>query len=152
MELRSSFDLRHKTDKLSKNEIIEDFKNDVQKYDLTFSEEKGLDQFEIQLEPSTNSLMLINKIKKVKLNLQKIANKHNLKIIFRPKPFLGTYGSSMHFHLSLYNDKNHNVFSDDTINTNMFLNNVTNSILLILNQSLYLICGDNFEEYSRFYS
>ena len=144
------FYLRHKTDKLSKNEIIEDFKNDVQKYDLTVSEEKGLDQFEIQLEPSTNSLMLINKIKKVKLNLQKIANKHDLKIIFRPKPFLGTYGSSMHFHLSLYNDKDHNVFSDDTINTNMFLNNVTNSVLLILNQSLYLICGDNFEEYSRF--
>ena len=94
--------------------------------------------------------MLINKIKKVKVNLQKIANKHDLKIIFRPKPFLETYGSSMDFYLSLYNDKDHNVFSDDTINTNMFLNNVTNSILLILNQSLYLICGDNFEEYSRF--
>ena len=144
------FYLRHKSGKLSKNDVIEAFKDEIKKYDLIVSEEKGLDQFEIQLEPSLDSISLINKIKRSKLNLHKVASNHSLKIIFRPKPFLGTYGSSMHFHLSLYDDKNHNIFSDDTINTNKFLNSVVNSILLILNSSLYLICGDDFEEYSRF--
>ena len=133
------FYLRHKSGKLLKNDVIEAFKDEIKKYDLIVSEEKGLDQFEIQLEPSLDSISLMNKIKRTKLNLHKVASNYGLKTIFRPKPFLGTYGSSMHFHLSLYDDKNHNIFSDDTINTNKFLNNVVNSILLILNSSLYLI-------------
>ncbi len=144
------FYLRHMNGKLANVEQINAFKEELKKYNLAISDEKGLDQFETQLQASSNYLQLIKLIKNIKLNLHKIANKLRLKIIFSPKPFVGTYGSSMHFHLSLYNKHKHNVFSDDTISTNKFLSNVINSILLMLNQSIYLLCGDDLEEYSRF--
>ena len=144
------FYLRHKIGKLANAEQINAFKEELEKCGLAISDEKGLDQFETQLKASSNYSQLIKLIKNTKLDLQKIANKLCLKIIFSPKPFVGTYGSSMHFHLSLYNKHNHNVFSEDTISTNKFLSNVINSILLMLNQSIYLLCGDNLEEYNRF--
>ena len=144
------FYLRHKIGKLANAEQINAFKKELEKFSLTISDEKGLDQFETQLKASSHYSQLIQLIKDTKLDLQKIANKLHLKIIFSPKPFVGTYGSSMHFHLSLYNKHNHNVFSEDTISTNKFLSNVINSILLMLNQSIYLLCGDDLEEYNRF--
>ena len=144
------FYLRHKIGKLANAEQINAFKKELEKFSLTISDEKGLDQFETQLKASSNYSQLIKLIENTKLDLHKIANKLHLKIIFSPKPFVGTYGSSMHFHLSLYNKHNHNVFSDDTISTNKFLSNIINSILLMLNQSIYLLCGDDLEEYNRF--
>ncbi|WHA05039.1 hypothetical protein N3Z17_00545 [Candidatus Bandiella numerosa] len=144
------FYLRHKNGKLASAEQIDKFKEELRKRNLAISDERGLDQFETQLKASSNCLELIELIKKIKLDLHEVSNKLSLLITFSPKPFAGTYGSSMHFHLSLYDNHNHNLFSDDTISTNKFLSNVVNSILLILNQSIYLLCGDDFEEYSRF--
>ncbi|WP_341789954.1 glutamine synthetase [Rickettsia endosymbiont of Polydrusus tereticollis] len=68
--------------------------------------EKGNNQFEIDLPPSTDLINYINEISNVKLALENIAKKLGGNINFSPKPFLNDYGNSMHFHINFISDDN----------------------------------------------
>ena len=144
------FYLRNKNNELVTTEIISKFKAELERVGITLEEEKGLNQFETQIGYTSDIQQLLNEIHVIKSRLVLVAEKLNLKVLFNPKPFKNDYGSSMHFHLSLHDKKGHNIFSEGTIGNNELLNNVISGILLILNQSLYLLCGDNAEEYDRF--
>ncbi|MFQ3306920.1 MAG: glutamine synthetase [Candidatus Midichloriaceae bacterium] len=114
------------------------------------SEEKGLFQFEVQIAPTTSIMRLIKNIERTKDQIVNLGKNLDLKVIYSPKPFDNTYGSSMHFHISIYDKKNYNIFGHESITTNIYLNSVIASILENLNPCLHLLCGNNPEEYSRF--
>ncbi|MCC8369111.1 MAG: glutamine synthetase [Rickettsia endosymbiont of Oxypoda opaca] len=68
--------------------------------------EKGNNQYEIDLLPSTDLINYINEISNVKLALENIAKKLGGNINFSPKPFLNDYGNSMHFHINFISEDN----------------------------------------------
>ena len=144
------FYLRDKNNEFITTETISKFKAELERVGTILEEEKGFNQFETQIAYTSDIQQLLNEIHATKSRLILVAEKLNLKVLFNPKPFKDDYGSSMHFHLSLHNKKGHNIFSEGTISSNKLLNNVISGILLILNQSLYFLCGDNAEEYDRF--
>ena len=144
------FYLRDKTADLCSNEQIKEFRDKLLAKNILLTEENGPQQFEIQIEHTSDIYKLIDDISLAKSLLKSIADSLSLKAIFRPKPFKGAHGSSMHFHLSLHNKTGHNIFSDNTINTNELLNNIINAILSMLNQYMHFLCGEDAEEYQRF--
>ena len=144
------FYLRDKNKELATIEKIKQFEAKLKEKHLILEEEKGLNQFEIQTSYTSNIKQLLNKIHAIKSYLISIAEALSLKVLFNPKPFKNDYGSSMHFHLSLHDKNDHNIFSKGTINNNKPLNDVVSGVLSMLNQSLYFLCGDNLEEYKRF--
>ncbi|MFY9590140.1 glutamine synthetase [Rickettsia endosymbiont of Halotydeus destructor] len=68
--------------------------------------ERGNNQYEVDLPPSTDLINYINEISKVKLVLENIASELKGDINFSPKPFLNDYGNSMHFHINFIADDN----------------------------------------------
>ena len=144
------FYLRDKNKELLTIERIKQFKTKLKEKGFIPEEEKGLNQFEIQINYTSNTKQLLDKIHAIKSYLISVAEELNLKVLFNPKPFKNDYGSSMHFHLSLHDKNDHNIFSKETINSNKPLNDVVSGILSMLNQSLYFLCEDNLEEYDRF--
>ncbi|WP_347938808.1 glutamine synthetase family protein [Rickettsia oklahomensis] len=94
---------------LSHNIDIAKFEILLRKYLARFKipkikQEKGNNQFEIDLPPSTNLIQYIKNILEVKTILKEIAQQLNGDIDFSPKPFLDDYGNSMHFHIN-FNSK-----------------------------------------------
>ena len=144
------FYLRDQGKKLVAVKEVENFKKELGANGIILEEEKGLNQFEIQINHTSNISRLLNSIDAIKSNLVSTAEKLGSEILFDPKPFKNDYGSSMHFHLSLHEQGERNIFSEGTISTNKLLNSVISAVLLMLNQSLYFICGDSLEEYDRF--
>ena len=144
------FYLRDRNNKLVTAAEIKRFKEKLEESNIILTEEKGADQFETQINHTSNILKLLSKINTTKSCLVLVAEKLNLKVLFNPKPFKNDYGSSMHFHLSLHDQKERNIFSEESINTNELLNSVISAILLMLNPSLYFFCEDMLEEYDRF--
>ncbi|OZG31428.1 type I glutamate--ammonia ligase [Rickettsia endosymbiont of Culicoides newsteadi] len=67
---------------------------------IVVKKEKGDNQFEIDLPPSTNIIEYIGKISSTKSKIQIIAKKLQGKVNFSAKPFPNDYGSSMHFHVN----------------------------------------------------
>jgi glutamine synthetase len=144
------FYLRDKVGDLCSDEQIEKFRDNLLAKNILLTEENGPQQFEIQINHTSDISKLIDEISLAKSLLNSLADSLGLKAIFRPKPFKAAHGSSMHFHLSLHDKTEHNIFSDNTINTNELLNNIINAILSMLNQYMHFMCGDDAEEYQRF--
>ncbi|WP_417905389.1 hypothetical protein [Candidatus Tisiphia endosymbiont of Micropterix aruncella] len=68
---------------------------------IVVKKEKGNNQFEIDLPPSTNNIIeYIGKISSTKSKIQIITKKLRGKVNFSAKPFPNDYGSSMHFHVN----------------------------------------------------
>ncbi|MCC8416314.1 MAG: glutamine synthetase [Rickettsia endosymbiont of Gnoriste bilineata] len=67
---------------------------------ITVKKEKGDNQFEIDLPPSTNIIEYIGKISSTKSKIQIIAKKLQGKVNFSAKPLPNDYGSSIHFHVN----------------------------------------------------
>ncbi len=67
---------------------------------ILVKKEKGDNQFEIDLPPSTNIIEYIGKISSTKSKIQIIAKKLQGKVNFSAKPLPNGYGSSMHFHVN----------------------------------------------------
>jgi glutamine synthetase len=144
------FYLRSRDGEIADVEQAACFTENLSANGISIIDEKGEGQFETQINYTECIAQLLKDIASVKSTIVSAANKLELQAIFRPKPFTGSYGSSMHFHLSLHDEVGHNLFSVGAINENEKLNNVIYSILFALNSALYLICGHDPEEYSRF--
>ncbi|MFP3017458.1 MAG: palindromic element RPE1 domain-containing protein [Candidatus Tisiphia sp.] len=67
---------------------------------IAVKKEKGANQFEVDLPPSTNIIEYIEKISSTKSKIQIIAEKLRGNVNFSAKPFASDYGSSMHFHVN----------------------------------------------------
>jgi len=62
--------------------------------------EKGHNQYEVEISPSTNTAFYPDIINKMKRTIKKEAKKLNLEANFKSKPFINDYGSSMHIHFN----------------------------------------------------
>lgn len=69
---------------------------------MPLKKEKGNNQFEIDLPPTTNIIDYITKIQTTKSKIANIAKKLQGEVNFFAKPFLDDYGNSMHFHINFY--------------------------------------------------
>lgn len=68
--------------------------------DIKLKKEKGLNQFEIDLPPSTNIINYIEQINNIKSEIAIIARKLGGSADLSAKPFPNDYGNSMHFHVN----------------------------------------------------
>ena len=66
--------------------------------------EKGYNQYEVEIPPSTNTAFYPDIINKMKRTIKEEARKLNLEANFKSKPFTNDYGSSMHIHLNFLED------------------------------------------------
>ena len=68
--------------------------------------EKGYNQYEIEVSPSTDIASYPNIIHKMQKIIVEEANKLGLKASFQAKPFPDDYGNSMHIHFNFLEDSN----------------------------------------------
>jgi len=129
---------------------VRDLVTDLKSQYPHFEEERGWDQFENVFEHRFDILDLIEEINNFKAAMKIEARKYGCMALFGPKPFDSDYGSALHFHLSLHDDYNINIFEDDEINSNRHLQNCIGGILDVLEESLYLLCRNDNAEFERF--
>ncbi len=67
---------------------------------ISIKKEKGKNQFEIDLAPTTELINYIQQINSLRVNISNIASQLNGHADFRSKPFIDDYGNAMHFHIS----------------------------------------------------
>ncbi|WP_341756473.1 MULTISPECIES: glutamine synthetase [unclassified Candidatus Tisiphia] len=84
---------------------------------IVVKKEKGDNQFEIDLPPSTNIMEYIGKISSTKSKIQIIAKKLRGNVNFSAKPFPNDYGSSMHFHVNFMDSST--LLREDTLLPNV---------------------------------
>jgi glutamine synthetase len=118
---------------------------------LEIQKEKGYRQYEIASVIYYNLYDLINFVEIFK---EKIVNMNSLnrqlEITFRPKPYKDDYGSGMHLHISLIDSYGINLFNNcNEILGNEILMHSIGGILELLNQSLYMLTGDDESEFER---
>lgn len=129
---------------------VKDLVEELKKKYPSLEEERGWYQFENVFAHRFDILDLIDEIEEFKADLRVEARKYDCAAIFEPKPFEADYGSALHLHLSLHDEVGINKFADYEINENKHLQRTIAGVLEILEDSLYLICQDNDNEYERF--
>ncbi len=95
-----------KSDKIQK--FYQDLQNFAQKNNIiieNIEKEDGINQFEIQLQPNDLASELSDQIVLIKNEIARL-----LTVDFRAKPFIDRPGNSMHFHISLYDENEQNLF------------------------------------------
>ncbi|CAL7961434.1 glutamine synthetase [Alphaproteobacteria bacterium] len=114
--------------------------------------EKGIGQYEFNTGVFYDLENAIKAIEERRSSIKKLANDRGVLATFCPKPFANNYGSALHVHLSLHRSAkvSYNFFSAKEIRTNELLLHCIAGILALLNGSLYLLTGDNMEEFERF--
>ena len=87
----------------------------------TASSEFAPGQFEINLNSTTDLLKAADDSVLLRRLVKETAIKHGYEATFLSKPYLNEAGSGMHLHLSLYDEKNNNVFSKNKLNNKNLL-------------------------------
>ncbi|XVN43201.1 MAG: glutamine synthetase [Candidatus Rickettsia vulgarisii] len=82
---------------LSENINVEQFESLL---GIKLKKEKGNNQYEINLPPSTDIINYIKEIDTIKKKIENIAENLQGKADLRAKPFANDYGNSMHFHVN----------------------------------------------------
>jgi glutamine synthetase len=119
---------------------------------LKVQSEKGYQQYEIATDIYDNPFKFIKTINSLRTDIATIAKNYGVIANFEPKPYLNDYGSAMHFHMHLNNTHKYNIFNTNEITKNKFLLHTIGGILELLNKSLYMITGDDENEFKRFSS
>ena len=81
----------------------------------TASSEFAPGQFEINLNSTTDLLKAADDSVLLRRLVKETAIKHGYEATFLSKPYLNEAGSGMHLHLSLYDEKNNNVFAKNKL-------------------------------------
>jgi len=100
-----------------------DFLEDVNEYckvqgipASTVSSEFAPGQFEINLNYTDNILKAADDASLLRRVIKETAIKHEYEATFLSKPFINEAGSGMHVHISLFDENNKNIFSDEDNN------------------------------------
>ena len=100
-----------------------DFLEDVNEYckvqgipASTASSEFAPGQFEINLNYTDNILKAADDASLLRRVIKETAIKHEYEATFLSKPFINEAGSGMHVHISLFDENNENIFSDEDNN------------------------------------
>ncbi len=118
---------------------------------LRVQKERGDRQYEIATDIYNDPLLFIDALENIRNRIRTtIQNHSDTKVSFIPKPYSNDYGSAMHFHMHLSDIKGGNVFNEGEIIKNELLMHSIGGILALLNKSLYMITGDDQNEFDRF--
>lgn len=111
--------------------------------------ESSSGQYEINLQHTTDLLSLCDQIMLLKRTIKQIANKHGLRANFLAKPDMHKAGSGMHFHMSLLDQKQQNLFSSaqDKISDNLL--KAVSGLLLLMPDSMAIL-APNLNSFRRF--
>jgi glutamine synthetase/gamma-glutamylputrescine synthase len=110
--------------------------------------ESSSSQYEINLQHTTEILTLCDQIMLLKRTIKQIANKYGLRANFLAKPELHKAGSGMHFHMSLLDHNQLNLFSSDTEPSETLLK-VISGLLLFMPDSMAIL-APNLNSFRRF--
>lgn len=113
---------------------------------IAVKKEKGANQFEVDLPPSTNIIEYIEKISSTKSKIQIIAEKLRGNVNFSAKPFASDYGSSMHFHVNFIfpNDLEHCILNIDLMAQSICHYMLDTFLIFMPNEDDYLRLDKNF--------
>ncbi|WP_342279096.1 glutamine synthetase [Candidatus Tisiphia endosymbiont of Myopa tessellatipennis] len=113
---------------------------------IAVKKEKGANQFEVDLPPSTNIIEYIEKISSTKSKIQIIAEKLRGNVNFSAKPFASDYGSSMHFHVNFIspNDLEKSILNIDLIGQSICHYMLDTFLIFMPNEDDYLRLDKNF--------
>jgi len=92
----------HKEDLLIQSQLTQLEKN----CNIQLKLERGLNQYEIEIAPSTDIISYPAKIKAIRRLIAEESIKLGFATIFDPKPFPNDFGSSMHIHFNFLEDNN----------------------------------------------
>lgn len=83
-----------------------DLQSLAEKNNLNIKQEKGYNQFEIDLSPSTDIANYADSIKSIRQDIINNSIELGFTADFTSKPFADDYGNSMHIHLNFQEDEN----------------------------------------------
>ncbi|MCH7295855.1 glutamine synthetase family protein [Acinetobacter sp. NIPH1876] len=111
--------------------------------------ESSSGQYEINLQHTTDLLSLCDQIMLLKRSIKQIANKHGLRANFLAKPDMHKAGSGMHFHMSLLDQHQQNLFSSAQENISDNLLKAVSGLLLLMPDSMAIL-APNLNSFRRF--
>ncbi len=137
-----------------------DFQNVIQQIESTAKSlkiqltgivaESASGQFEINLQHSDDILTLCDQILALKRMIKQIALQHGLEASFMAKPCMSQTGSGMHFHMSILNQWQENLFVlDDQQNPNVFMGKVIAGLIDLMPASMAIL-APNINSFRRF--
>lgn len=97
-------------------------------------------QFEINLRHCDNPLLACDHAVMLKRIIHQVAEMHDMQATFMAKPYGKMAGSGLHVHVSLVDENDHNVFSDEEAEDNPLLANVVAGLLATMQESTALLC------------
>lgn len=112
-------------------------------------EEKGHNQYECIVEYSEDIIGLIDQLNLLKEEIGQIASEYEVVANFAAKVHANDYGSALHLHLSMHDEQGDNIFSTQSYNDNLPLQQAIAGILSLAMESVYLLCP-NEQDYDRF--
>jgi len=83
-----------------------------EKCNIEIKKERGLNQYEIEVPPSTEVSMYPDIIRAARKLIEESSHELGLKADFSPKPFPNDFGSSMHIHFNFLEDINAEKYSE----------------------------------------
>ncbi|WP_151957661.1 glutamine synthetase family protein [Acinetobacter guillouiae] len=112
--------------------------------------ESASGQFELNIQHSDNILKLCDDIMCIKRMIRQIAMQHGLKASFMAKPNMAKAGSGMHFHMSIRNQWQDNLFKIDQLkNPNPIMHKVIAGLLDLMPASMAIL-APNINAFRRF--
>lgn len=111
--------------------------------------ESSSGQYEINLQHTTDVLTLCDQIMLLKRTIKLVANKHGLRANFLAKPDMHKAGSGMHFHMSLLDHNQQNIFSLSQGNIADALLKAVSGLLLLMPDSMAIL-APNLNSFRRF--
>ena len=129
---------------------ILDFTKYFDKFGYKLLVEESENQFELVLDFSDKIEEFCQHIDSCKELLKKVAIEFQMEAVFPPSQSCYKTDAGIHFHLSLHNFEGKNIFAGEEVENGSMISKIAGSILDILQESIYYLCGDNELEYRRF--
>lgn len=106
-------------------------------------------QYELNLQHTCDLLKLCDQIMLLKRTIKQIAHKHGFRANFLAKPDLLKAGSGMHFHMSLLDQDQNNIFSSRKDELSQDLLKVISGLLWLMPSSMAIL-APNLNSFRRF--
>jgi len=106
-------------------------------------------QFEVNLHHVDNPMYSCDHATLLKRLIKNMAYDHEMDTTFMAKPYHDQSGSGMHLHISLVDEKGHNIFAGDPDQPNDMLRWAVGGLLATMNDAMALLCP-NINSYRRF--
>ena len=111
--------------------------------------EYGPGQFEVNLQHVDDALLACDHAIRLKRLVKGVALQFGLEATFMPKPYRDQAGSGAHLHVSLVDERGHNVFEDEDPRGSDLLRHAIGGLAATMNDAM-AICAPTANSYRRF--